>query len=155
MIDSQPPPSRIFKIKRVGYLFTLRAIWRVQSGLNHIGDKIRHQPVVWIGPLWLPIHSSKGQNRVSQCHVTTLAARLLNHQDPSSSIMGCHTLPTSGLMGIGSSYPSAQMQLVYSTAPVYRAGSDIKEKKAEMYYSYLQTLALYFTYSVFWVNGIQ
>ena len=45
-VDPQLPPSDTFKINKVECLFAIRAICRIQLGLNHKGAQARHAQLI-------------------------------------------------------------------------------------------------------------
>ena len=51
---------------------------------------------------------------------------------PSSSVTGHHPQPTGSLVGVGWVYPSAEVQLVYSTAPADRASGSGSDDRSDL-----------------------
>ena len=86
--------------------------------LGHVGTS----QLIGSGPIWLPVRPSKGQSDVLQAtdHSVTrsMTAQPLGFC-PSVLRVATHAQQVASL-GEGGSYPSAEVQSVYSTAPADR-----------------------------------
>ena len=114
---------RLLAPKREG--FETCSSWRFKStvGIKHIGARVWHdQPTDWIGPIRQLVRPSKGQNSVLQDidHCVTGSMTAQPPRPRPSILRGRHPPPTGGLIVVGS-YPSAEVQSAYSTAPADRA----------------------------------
>ena len=103
-------------------MFATRVIWRIQWRLNHKYKASTSQLIRsdFSNCLFTP---SKGQSKVLlitwpfDILVTDYSAT----RTPSSSISGCHPLPKGGpIVCVGGGYSSADVQLVYPSAPANR-----------------------------------
>ena len=99
---------------------SLSTAWLILQPLSSFGflHKSKRGLTSWLIGLGLSNHPSspvkakveccKSHGQVSNCTATRI---------PSSSITGCHPWPTGSLVGGRGVYPSAEVQLAYSTAP--------------------------------------
>ena len=121
---TRPPPSNTFKIQ-LGWIF----IWPHEQLKEYDQDnKIgawHNQPIDWIGPLQPPVLPNKSQSGAFQVTwpLWLPGHRQLSHKDPV--LMPYGWLSTANRWSRWwrgrKSYPSVEVQLVYSAAPADKA----------------------------------
>ena len=79
--------------------------------------------LIGLGPIWLPVRPSKGESSVLQGIDHSVAGSMTAQPPgirPSALRVATHSQQVALIGGVGS-YPSAEVQSAYSTAPADRA----------------------------------